>query len=119
MNKKGNKSIMLAERIRELRLENGLSQKELGEKINSTSKNIWAYENKISTPPVDVLVRLADYFDVTTDYLLGREDACGVVSNGHVRGGGSELDELVSVLDVETKNALITIASKLSANKRV
>lgn len=110
---------MLAERIRELRLENELSQKELGEKINSTSKNIWAYENKISTPPVDVLVRLADYFDVTTDYLLGREDACGVVSNGHVRGGGSELDELVSVLDVETKNALITIASKLSANKRV
>lgn len=35
-------------RIRELRLENNLTQKELAEKISSTSKNIWAYENQIS-----------------------------------------------------------------------
>lgn len=37
-------------RIRELRLENNLTQKELAEKISSTSKNIWAYENQISIP---------------------------------------------------------------------
>ena len=39
-------------RIRELRLENNLTQKELAEKISSTSKNIWAYENQISIPPL-------------------------------------------------------------------
>lgn len=47
-------------RIRELRLENNLTQKELAEKISSTSKNIWAYENQISIPPLDVLIKLAD-----------------------------------------------------------
>ena len=46
-------------RIRELRLENNLTQKELAEKISSTSKNIWAYENQISIPPLDVLIKLA------------------------------------------------------------
>lgn len=52
-------------RIRELRLENNLTQKELAEKISSTSKNIWAYENQISIPPLDVLIKLADFFNCT------------------------------------------------------
>lgn len=51
-------------RIRELRLENNLTQKELAEKISSTSKNIWAYENQISIPPLDVLIKLADFFNI-------------------------------------------------------
>lgn len=59
-------------RIRELRLENNLTQKELAEKISSTSKNIWAYENQISIPPlavvfhcyVDVVLRDAKRFYV-------------------------------------------------------
>lgn len=42
-------------RIRELRLENNLTQKELAEKISSTSKNIWAYENQISIPPKEAM----------------------------------------------------------------
>lgn len=56
-------------RIRELRLENNLTQKELAEKISSTSKNIWAYENQISIPPLDVLIKLADFFNCSIDYL--------------------------------------------------
>jgi len=59
-------------RIRELRLENNLTQKELAEKISSTSKNIWAYENQISIPPLDVLIKLADFFNCSIDYLGGR-----------------------------------------------
>lgn len=54
-------------RIRELRLENNLTQKELAEKISSTSKNIWAYENQISIPPLDVLIKLADFFNCSID----------------------------------------------------
>lgn len=57
-------------RIRELRLENNLTQKELAEKISSTSKNIWAYENQISIPPLDVLIKLADFFNCSIDYAV-------------------------------------------------
>ena len=64
-------------RIRELRLENNLTQKELAEKISSTSKNIWAYENQISIPPLDVLIKLADFFNCSIDYLANHSDDFG------------------------------------------
>ncbi len=61
-------------RIRELRIENKWTQKELGEKIQSTAKNIWAYESGLAVPPLDVLIRLADCFTCSIDYLVGRAD---------------------------------------------
>lgn len=65
---------MISDRIKILRLENNLTQKELAEKIQTSNKNIWAYENNISTPPAETLIKIADFFDVSLDYLLGRED---------------------------------------------
>lgn len=51
-------------RIRELRLENNLTQKELAEKISSTSKNIWAYENQISIPPLGITLVACPYYTI-------------------------------------------------------
>lgn len=67
-------------RIKELRQAQNLTQKELAEKITSTSKSIWAYENQIATPPLDVLNKLADFFECSIDYLTGRSDDFGVIS---------------------------------------
>lgn len=64
-------------RLRELRLEYGLTQKELAQKIKSTDKSVWAYEKGLATPPSEVLVAYAKYFNVTTDYLLGVTDEFG------------------------------------------
>ena len=64
-------------RIKELRAEKDITQRELAEKINSTSKNIWAYENNVAIPPLDVLTRLADFFDCSIDYVSGRSDDVG------------------------------------------
>ncbi len=75
-------------RLRELRTESGLTQKELGKKTNSTSKNIWAYENNFATPPLDVLMRFADFFGVSIDYLVGRSDDFGNIS---IATNGQEL----------------------------
>ncbi|MBQ7923817.1 MAG: helix-turn-helix transcriptional regulator [Clostridia bacterium] len=67
-------------RVKELRLENGLTQKEFAEKINSTSKNIWAYENFVAVPPLDVLSRMADFFGCSLDFLTGRSDDFGTIN---------------------------------------
>ena len=67
-------------RIKELRLEHGLTQKELAEKINTTSKSIWAYENKTAVPPLDVLLKLANFFSCSLDYISGRTDDFGNIS---------------------------------------
>ncbi len=67
----------MREKLRALRLESGLTQKELAAKLNSTDKSIWNYENGIATPPYEVLIAYAKFFNVSADYLLGLEDDFG------------------------------------------
>lgn len=62
-----------SERLKELRSECGLSQKALGTHIGVSQKAIDYWENGVNEPKATYIVRLADFFDVSTDYLLGRE----------------------------------------------
>lgn len=65
---------MLGSRLKKLRVTKKLTQKQLAEHIKVTHVSISGYENGNRYPDTDTLQRLADYFDVTTDYLLGRSD---------------------------------------------
>lgn len=65
---------MFGERIAEQRKKLGLSQEELAEKLNISQKSISKYELGDRKPQYKVLVRMAEYFGVTTDYLLGLGD---------------------------------------------
>ena len=60
------------ELLRELRDDHKMTQKELAEKICVTIGTISNYENDQHLLDIEKLIMLADYFDVTTDYLLGR-----------------------------------------------
>ncbi len=60
------------ERIQELSKERGLSVRELGRKLDIGETTI--YKWKTQTPKLDVLEKVADYFDVSVDYLVGRTD---------------------------------------------
>lgn len=59
------------ELLQELRQDRRLSQKQLADVIAVTIGTISNYENDHHLPDIEKLVLLADYFDVTTDYLLG------------------------------------------------
>ena len=59
-------------RISSLRIQNNLTQKELAEKININHTVLSRMETGERPIKDDELLKLADYFDVTTDYLLGR-----------------------------------------------
>lgn len=63
----------IGERIRELRLECGLSQTQLADKIGVATNTISQYESGKSKTSIDVLANLAVELDTTTDYLLGLE----------------------------------------------
>ena len=65
---------MLGSRIKELRKEFGLSQVELAIRMEVTKQTISNWENENIQPSVDMLVGLANVFNVTTDYLLGLDD---------------------------------------------
>lgn len=58
-------------RIKELREEAGLTQKELAEKIGNMQRNISNWENGLSEPDCETILRICDFFGVSTDELFG------------------------------------------------
>lgn len=64
---------MFALRIKNLRLSKGLNQVQLAEKLGVKKQSISNWENENIMPSVDMLMHIADFFEVSTDYLLGRE----------------------------------------------
>jgi len=62
------------ERLKELRKRHKISQKALGEAVSGSEGGIQKYELGVNKPTMDVLVNIADYFDVSVDYLIGRSD---------------------------------------------
>ena len=63
----------IGEIIKELRTERDLSQQKLAEAIGVSQKAIDYWERGVNEPKASYIVRLADFFEVTCDYLLGRE----------------------------------------------
>lgn len=59
------------ENFKKLRKSRNLTQKEMGAKIGLSKAVVSKYENGMGYPTYDVLIRIAQYFGVTTDYLLG------------------------------------------------
>ncbi|MBY6271095.1 MAG: XRE family transcriptional regulator [Bacillaceae bacterium] len=67
-------SKQFGERLRKLRLQKGLTMKELGKIFSLAESTISGYENGTRKPDMDLIARFADFFEVTTDYLYGRTD---------------------------------------------
>lgn len=63
---------MFGERLRILREERELTQQQVAEAVNSTQQKISNYENETVEPDCGTLVKLADFFATTVDYILGR-----------------------------------------------
>lgn len=65
---------MLGNNIKELRKLKRMTQKDLAEAMKVSQQTIGAWETERAVPGADTLNELADYFNVTTDYLLGRPE---------------------------------------------
>ncbi len=64
--------MQLGNMLSELRQDKHLTQEELGKRLGISRSTIGSYEQDQSQPPYDVLLKLAELYDVSTDYLLGR-----------------------------------------------
>ena len=61
-------------RLKELREYSNLTQKQLAEKIGNVQRNISNWESGVSEPDLSTVIKLAEFFNVTTDYILGIEN---------------------------------------------
>ncbi len=66
--------ILLGERLKELRVAMGLTQKQVAEKLNINSVTYLHYEKAQREPPLTLLADMSKFFDVSADYLLGLKD---------------------------------------------
>ncbi|MBO7615369.1 MAG: helix-turn-helix transcriptional regulator [Bacilli bacterium] len=60
-------------RLRELRNKSGLTQNEIASKLSVSGQTILNWENEIYEPKINQLIQLADLFNVSIDYLVGRK----------------------------------------------
>ena len=63
-----------SERLKQLRTKAGLSMEALSAEVEISFSAIRQWEAKMSEPSAKFIIKLADYFGVTTDYLLGRTE---------------------------------------------
>ena len=61
-------------RLRDLREDNDLKQRQLAEVLHVSQTTYSRYESGAIDIPSDALIKLADFYGVSTDYLLGRSD---------------------------------------------
>lgn len=65
---------MFEEIVRQLRLERGLTQVQLAKKLFVTKQSVSNWENGNIVPSVELLMKIARFFSVSTDYLLGLDN---------------------------------------------
>lgn len=111
------------EMLAELRQDRHMTQEQLANKIFVTIGTISNYENGVHFPDVEKLIKLADFFNVTTDYLLGRasSDLSPDVFDEPFVGKktiGSFLNDIKGLSD-ERRQALFVIMRDMQINTAV
>ncbi len=70
MSERNGSDITFGQRVRRLRQERGWSQAQLGQRLGTHQKQISSYERSIHLPSAELLIRIAEMFGVSLDYLL-------------------------------------------------
>jgi len=77
--------------------KNNFSQKRLAKKLNYSRSAIANYEQNTRIPSVEVIIRIAKFFDVSSDYLLGLSNNCDILKN-NLNGTIKDSNCLISLL---------------------
>lgn len=107
---------MFPDRLKELRLQKKLTQKELAFSLSVQNTAISKYELGEREPDFKTLERIADFFDVSIDYLLGRTDiwASEIINNSN-----SDIDDIVDATFTPEYDADIPTATYLNFNEHL
>ena len=89
----------MVKNLKRLRSKAGISLRELAEIVMVSQQSINKYENHNVEPDIETLIKLADYFKVSLDYLVGRDYSGTELSDLSVSVSREDLDELKSYID--------------------
>ncbi len=100
---------MFSQRLKNLRMDRKLTQAHMADLLGISRQGYAKYENNTSQPDFDTLVKLADYFDVTTDYLLGKSNDPRLTADQEKEAFEEfyEIKELLAPLSEEDKRKVL------------
>ena len=102
--------MLLSKRLKELRISNGLTQKEFGECVNVTKVSICCYENGTRVPTLETLTKLGEALGVDVDYLLGNDNQVAIKGNKQkkVIMSNEEIEFIKGLRKMESLYQLVT-----------
>jgi transcriptional regulator with XRE-family HTH domain len=92
----GKQLLLLADKIKNLRLQKGITQTELAKTLGLTRSSVNGWEMGLSVPSTQFIAELADIFSVSTGYLLGVENENAVCVDGLTE---KEISTVLSVIE--------------------
>lgn len=90
---------MFAKRLKELRLNSNMKQSDLANKIDVSPSTIGMYEQGRRSADQETLIKLAEIFNVSVDYLLGRTDKMNDISIEKENKNTSDEKEIEKIID--------------------
>lgn len=98
-------------RLKELRAEYGIAQDKLAEKINYSKAIVSEWERGKKTPSATAVETLANFFNVSADYLLGMTDDAGIsVVNTKLSSEEQRLIDYYRALPIDLRAAVVSYA---------
>lgn len=109
----------LSDRLAILRKTAGYTQESLAEKLGKSQRTIAAWELGDRTPSFDMLSKIADLYDVSTDYLLNRTNIPNIYKNSAEAGEAARAEDLQAMpSDVrELKELIVSIVDQVLATR--
>lgn len=99
-------------RIKDIREDNDISQKELAKRLNIARTTLSGYERQASEPPFEILIKIAEIFNVSVDYIICRTNN---PSNDNFTDGMTEED----IKDLKHYRELLKIKRKIENNPKI
>lgn len=113
---------IIGNNIAELRKDIGITQRQLSLKVNTCLSTVSHWEQGGTPPSVDMLNNLADFFEVPTDFILGRcDNRIEYKKMNNIISGDITIGQMVNLIDSlsqEQKEYLITTIQMLAALRK-
>lgn len=121
MNKISNKIMFMEDKsnkLYELRKEKGLSQRTAAQQFFVSQATYYNWEAHKTEPSFEQLLKIADFYDVTVDYLLGRDDSVSVTPfNEQLPKDAQQLLSMYSEFTAEQKEAVLNLLRSFTSKK--
>lgn len=106
-------------RLKQIRLAQNLLQKDVANYLNRTIAAICDWERGRTEPCIDDLIKLAELFNVSVDYLLGVSDDMGNVVNNNLSETENYIVNKIRLLDSQKKQELVSFVNYLASKDKI